>query len=239
MRFQVRAGLFLLLSMGATLAGAQVDRARCDTTIKNDSLKYAKEDIQTKLVEQSFQPKETFAPDAKVECHLDWKLFSTEPMEQYQVERGVKNGVPYDVYYSDGSGSIPNNPENVDDYLKEWHFSCKKDPIEDTKSCYANFSDLFIYQDGKGSPIVHLGGQSYPGSELVIRFDGGTPIRASAKTGFSKEQSAKIVAALKTAKKVVTRWQEWPSAGNKDEEWNVYNFPLVLERLQWGLEAMR
>jgi len=59
------------------------------------------------------------------------------------------------------------------------------------------------------------------------------------KTGFSREQSAKIIAALRTAKKIVTRWQEWPSAANKDEEWNVYNFPLVLDRLQWGLQAMR
>jgi hypothetical protein len=236
--WKVCAILCGLISLSNAASG-QVPRDRCDTTEKDSSLQYAKEDIKTESVPQLIKPKATFAPEAKIKCDLNWRIFSSEPIKQYQIEQGTKEGIPYDVYYVDGSGSIPNNPTNETDYLKEWHFHCEKDAIEDTKSCYVNYGSFFIWQYGDGSRMVHIGGNSYPGSEIVIRIDGGTPVRASEKTGFSKEQSRQIINALKSAKKVVTRWREWPSGSNKDEEWEIYNFPMVLERLDWTLKSIQ
>lgn len=156
---------------------------------------------------------------------------------------GTLNGVAYSFFFS-GSGSIEGAPGNGLEYKgrdakKNWHVSCKKDLIDDSKTCYMDIYDLTIFVSSKLGTFVSVGGQTVPGSSVVIRIDDRPAITSSSKGPFVGQQASEIVTGLKTAKRVVTRYEKWPSGVNVDKAFELYGFNEALAYLNWAVSKIK
>ena len=163
-----------------------------------------------------------------------------------KIERGLLNGVRYEIYYSDGSGRFAGSPERTFDpqetsSLLDWMVGCSKDSITDTKSCWMNHGDFSITVFGDGKTFVHIGDHHYPSSEITIRVDQDAPISANSKAfsgAFSPIISDKIVGRIAKAKTVTTRFNRWPE-GSPTETWNVFGFNEALAYLKWAFARIK
>lgn len=172
-----------------------------------------------------------------------------------KVEEGEINGVNYIFYYSDGSGSFVGTKggtlHGTGNYaastaLREnWSVGCKKDAISDKKTCHMTMvgKNLWIwaYPNGIYNVSVGNGDDHFPGSTVAIRIDGGTPITATAKNGgsFSRQVSATLIAQIKRASKLTTRYMEWPNRYWVDETWELYGFNEALQYITWAVNKIR
>lgn len=101
-----------------------------------------------------------------------------------------------------------------------WWIDCKKDPINDRKQCAMFGKGLQIYVTEFGVVRVVVGMKHYPGSVAAIRLDG-KPAKYSGANGvFSLANSGDIIEGLRSAKKITTRYQQFP---------NRYYTDLIME----------
>lgn len=61
-----------------------------------------------------------------------------------------------------------------------------------------------------GTPIISIGSDHYPDSNITIRIDKNKPITAPAKAGFSKDQTKAILEQMNKGDAMLTRYNEWP-----------------------------
>lgn len=160
-------------------------------------------------------------------------------------ETGELNGVFYRFHHSDGSGRVAgkegNNGSLNESYFSNWSLSCEKDAMTDKKRCSMQLNDLWIYVYANGKSIVSIGSEHFPGSSVAIRIDGGTPIKASGDNDgdYSPATSAKIIAQLKKAKTITTRFMKWPYQHWVDQSWDLYGFPEAYQYITWAVKRGR
>jgi hypothetical protein len=169
--------------------------------------------------------------------------YSNKP-EVNKLEYGSMNGVYYEFFYTDGSGTFagkPNAGKNLEIDKSNWVVTCKKDVITDKKHCRMKIRDLWIYAFPNARFIVSVGKDHYPSSTVTIRIAQGNPItQSSANDGnFSQSASMQIVRELKSAKTVTTRYMEWPYRTWEDESWDLYGYNEALAYISWAVGRIR
>lgn len=181
-----------------------------------------------------------FTADGKVEQRQTEFFGKTEVNK---VESGSLNGVRYEFYYSDGSGTFSSGDGHKLDLNNErnWSVSCKKDPITDAKHCSMNLFDLYVFVYPKGRAVVSIGAEHYPGSTVAIRVDKRAPhtISADDDGNFSSPASREIIKHLISGKSVTTRYMKWPYRSWEDSTWDLYGFNETYKYISWAVERMK
>lgn len=160
----------------------------------------------------------------------------------YKVESGILNGVNYQFWYSDGSGTFLGKKDGImfaGDYSDNWQVGCKKDAIDDTKICFMRIKTLMVFISGKDKYSVSIGNNNYPRTPAAIRVDGGEPIKGGVQGIFIDEESDKIIAELKKGKQVVTRYQKFPKEYNTDDTFELYGFNEAFEYINWAFSKIK
>lgn len=152
-----------------------------------------------------------------------------------RIETGSFRGLKYQIYYSDGSGSLQGNPDSTLDYDnrdKNWHIVCKIDKMDDSRWCYLSREDLILGIWKDGSYYVSVGYNHQPGSKISVRVDKNEPISALESKGFSSLQARKIIEQLKSGNTVLTRYQKWQYKADCDKSFTPDRFSEAWELLQ-------
>lgn len=164
------------------------------------------------------------------------------PDYRYQVETGALHGVKYQVYKSDGSGTVQGLPGNTlgadDDYGTNWHVGIDVDLIEDTHRARLRRGDLVIVRTSGGRTFVRVGHKHFPRSPMVVRIDDHAPIRAREDRGFTPEQVERILEQLRTGEVVTTRYMQWPYERYRDDRWTIFGFQEALTISDWLVEHL-
>lgn len=183
-------------------------------------------------------PSRPFTSDAIV-SNEELELLST--IEVNVVENGVKDGVTYRIFYSDGSGTFAGKPENhlavVERPDANWNVGCKKDAMDDSRMCHLNRGDLWVFAYTNGRRVVSIGDDIFPGTSVAIRIDGNTAIRSASDSDgdFGPQGSKAAIAQMKSGDRVSTRYVDWPYQTNVDSEYDLYGFSQAYEYLEWAL----
>jgi hypothetical protein len=154
----------------------------------------------------------------------------------YKKESGTLNGVTYQFHYSDGSGTFTGLSR------LEWKVACEKDPITDEKTCYMDHGDVRVWVDGRGRSEIYIGDKHYPGSQVVIRIDKGSPMAISSRVfngSFGYRASPAIINRIAAAKIVTTRYQEWPHTDYVDDSWEPHAFAESLSYIRWAVRQIK
>lgn len=214
----------------STLAAVNCGMAQAQRSAKPDLI----------VSSEPFSPSGTFkAPDSR--------LLGPDS----KVEEGEINGVRYRFYYSDGSGFVGGRMARTPDEhgtpaastALSWDVACKKDAVTDRKMCHMTVpgKNLWVWAYPKGRYIVSIGQDHFPGSTVTVRIDEGKPITAPAKNEgtFSPQESTRLIARLKGASKVTTRYMEWPNQYWVDETWELHAFNEALQYITWAVNRIR
>lgn len=169
---------------------------------------------------------ERFTPDARGEVRGHG--YSTL---EVRYQSGQVDGVPYVIL-------MKTLQANVGD----WHVTCEKDAMTDKVFCRGNRGDLDIDLHGNGRVVVSIGTENFPGSNVAIRIDRGKPISNQksprGNPWFSAAESKAIVAKLRTANTVTTRYKKWPYESYVDDTWGVQGFQGMYQYLQWAAKRV-
>lgn len=154
----------------------------------------------------------------------------------YKVESGEYQGFKYMVDYAYANATVVGSEgASVDDYVKNWHVSCAKDPMNDSVSCLTLRGDLYISYSRKGGYRISVGLEHYPGYSVSVRIGAGKPYSTTAEGNFSSATSSKIIEAMKQSGIARTRYVKWPYAVNIDTESSLYGLPAVLAFMKWAV----
>lgn len=167
--------------------------------------------------------------------------FSPNGVVKEGYETGELNGVQYKFYHSDGSGTFAGLPQDQKDptrYKQDWDIRCEKDAIADKRSCSMRMMDLWIYVYANGRSQVSIGSEHFPQSSVAIRIDEGVPLKASGDDDgdFSYAVSATIIARLKKANSVTTRYMKWPYRDWLDKSWTLSGFAEAYQYITWAVK---
>lgn len=179
-----------------------------------------------------------FTPDSVIQREAS----VIDPRRSSQTASGRINGVAYRFYYSDGSGTFEGTQGNGVDYRRSmaenWSVGCKKDAIDDSKFCYMQIFDLWIWRFGPERYMVSIGAKHYPGSGIALRIDQ-HPASTAKESGFTGPEALALIEKLKTAKSVTTRFQEWPNGYNTDQTFALYGFAETFQYVNWAYDQIR
>lgn len=148
------------------------------------------------------------------------------------IEEGQINDVIYRFYYSDSGGPFNSNGT-------KWSVYCTKDQITDRKNCVMSTDGLLVVLYPRGVSAISIGADHFPGSAIIIRIDGGKAISAANGGPFSKQASQDIVKRLVNAKKVNTRYMEWPYQTWDDKTFDLYAFKEAYSYMQWAINRIK
>lgn len=199
----------------------------------------AKERVQKPTL---LNPTAPFTPDGIV-SEKEMELLTR--IEINKVEEGLLNGVHYRIYYTDGSGTFSGE---LDGSLattfgtgSHWSTSCKKDPMDDTKSCYIQRKDLWVWVYPSGRLKIFIGGDQYPGTSASVRIDSSPAIRSSTNSEgvFTAAQSRQILQQLVLGSRVATRYVDWPNKSVVDDSFDLHGFDEAYQYIQWALNQIK
>lgn len=188
------------------------------------------------------KPAAPFTPDGVVS---EKELELLTRVEINKVEEGSLNGVHYRIYYTDGSGTFSGAPDgSLTTGLgigKDWSTSCKKDPMDDKKSCYIQRKDLWVWLYPGGRLKIFIGGDQYPGTSASVRIDSNQAIRSPADSEgvFTAAQSKQILQQLRSGARVATRYVDWPYRSAVDDSFDLHGFDEAYQYIQWALTQIR
>ncbi|TWT22239.1 hypothetical protein FQY83_04185 [Luteimonas marina] len=181
--------------------------------------------------------------ESGVVSESEMKLIST--IEVNKIEEGAHNGVAYRIYYTDGSGSFSGSPDGkLSGALgrgSDWSTACKKDPMNDKKSCYLQRNKLWVWLYQTGRVEVFIGGDQYPGTSATIRIDSNPAIKSPSDSEgvFTAAQSKQIVQQLISGDTVATRYVDWPYRSANDDSFGLSGFDEAYEYIQWALKQIK
>jgi hypothetical protein len=167
-----------------------------------------------------------------------------ENTNRYEI--GSLNGVAYRFSYANGSGVFEGLPGNGietgykpgRDFLDSWFTGCEKDHIDDSKLCFMHRENLWISVDPRGSAVVWIGADHFPGSGIAIRIDGRPAIR-SRNAEFTALQTKQIIQQLKSGRQVTTRFQEFPNNFSTDKTFATYGFSEAFSFINWAITKIK
>jgi hypothetical protein len=155
-----------------------------------------------------------------------------------KTETGNINGIYYNIFYEDGSGSFGHKDDLHND---NWNVECKKDKITDSKMCSMKKESLYVYAHGNGKSIVSIGHDHFPNSSVTIRIESNTPITTSAANDgdFPAKTSDGIITKLKRSKSATTRYMEWPYRTWVDKEVDTQGFNEAYAYIKWAVKHIK
>ncbi|HVI26006.1 MAG TPA: hypothetical protein VM576_07440 [Xanthomonadaceae bacterium] len=188
------------------------------------------------------KPTVPFTPDGVV-SEKELELLSR--VEINKIEEGSLNGIHYRIYYTDGSGTFSGAPDGslTTGFRlgEDWSTSCKKDPMDDTKSCYIQRKDLWVWLYPGGRLKIFIGGDQYPGTSASVRIDSNQAIRSPSDSEgvFTAAQSKQILQQLRSGARVATRYIDWPYRSAVDDSFDLHGFDEAYQYIQWALAQIR
>lgn len=187
-------------------------------------------------------PDATFTPSGTVSTK---ELELLTRVELNKIEEGELNGVKYRIYYTDGSGSFSSSPDgSLSEGLRsgsDWSTACKKDPMNDARSCYVQRKDLWVWLYASGRLDIFIGGNQYPGTSATIRIDSNPAIKSpSDREGmFTAAQGKQILQQLLAGNKVATRYVNWPYESAIDDSFELRGFDEAFKYIQWAIKQIK
>ena len=162
---------------------------------------------------------------------------SAEPYGQ----SGIINGVSYAVAHLSASAKFAGQP-GVFDRKTDWIVACRKDPIQDIKSCtlISSTYDFGVTQLANGMRGIVIGSDHYPRSTVAIRIDAQPPhISEPGRYAFSGQRAEQILTQLVAGKEMITRYTKWPNNSPVDTKRPIYGLPEALQFLPWAIENIQ
>jgi hypothetical protein len=157
-------------------------------------------------------------------------------------EEGIAEGVLYSINRRDASAWFAGSPGNVRNPKTDWFVSCKKDPIDDRKSCavFGGQQNILMGITSGGLIMVGVGNRHYPGTSVSIRIDDQPALTTQpGKYYFANDEAIKLMEELPKAKKVVTRYMRWPEKFPIDSVWAPHGLSLALQYQSWALSKLQ
>ncbi len=149
-------------------------------------------------------------------------------------EQGVLNDAEYKVYYTDGSAVIQgerDKPLADADYTDNWQLKCMQSVQDSPYFCTLTKRDVLLRKDVDGTSTLNIGEHHQPNSQLLLRVDTQWAVTAPAETGFSADQTSKLLEQMRAGKQADTRYQHASRQGPSDETMSLFGFNPALEIL--------
>lgn len=120
-----------------------------------------------------------------------------------------------------------------------WSVGCKKDLMNDRKSCAMYQNDLTIFVNHEKQPYILIGSEHDPGSPVAIRINEDKPLVSDEKRAFGLDTSSLIIEKLKTNPRVAIRYKKWSDNHATDQAFQVFGFLETYEYLHWALNHIQ
>jgi len=150
------------------------------------------------------------------------------------IESGVINELKYDLFHSDGSGSVG-----------RWSFGCRKDKMTRTRFCRVTSnngrvgSSLTIGITQKGSAnIAYVSGadEAFPNSLTSLRVGDNKIISTrDSDRVFSPAQAQQILKQALKSKSILTRYYAWPYENQVDNELQTEGLAEAIKITLWTM----
>jgi hypothetical protein len=108
-----------------------------------------------------------------------------------------------------------------------WTFRCRYDEVENEDRCQFYTGDQFALSFIYGKVWLNWGTERYPGSEMVARFDDGSPVSTSEKDGWPFPLGALLLRRMMAGRIMYYRWSDWPGERNRDGRIDLTGFSDV------------
>ena len=159
--------------------------------------------------------------------------------------QGAINGIHYSRATEEASEASfsawrgPNAPEDAG----IWHVTCDVDPIHDSRFCQVRrpWSSLIVSFGPNCQPlVVVVGTEHYPGTESLLRIDGGKPhITKNPEGVFPRAIYAQVVKQLRDGKPFITRYTRWPYKNEfHDQESTAVGFAEAADYACWAVKRV-
>lgn len=155
-------------------------------------------------------------------------------------ERGTLDGVGYQVQYGDGSGSIQGHadqPVATADPQDNWKLNCHA--AGTASACTLHKGDLSVHKDSGNRVTLAIGSNPRKGSEWLLRVDTNWAVTAQADSGFSVEQSERLLSELRNGHKADTRYHGDSVQAPISRTMTLYGFKQAMEVMDRVLEQLR
>jgi hypothetical protein len=123
--------------------------------------------------------------------------------------------------------------------LYGWLVSCHIDRMSDRRLCHAARGDLLVALEQGGMAYVAIprtDGDRYPGSSISVRLDT-RPALSTDKSAWLGAEARGIVTRMCRAKRIATRYTNWPWNRYVDNEFSLRGFCDVWGYLQKAINA--
>lgn len=158
-------------------------------------------------------------------------LEATDPTHEY----GEVGGMRY-ALYSDGSGVAEGMPQaGVEKFIEGnvWRIRCNRDLMSDRRTCSAKFRNLWIEASSRGSVLVSVGDNHFPGITSSLRV-GQVRFNTLNRDGyFSVRDSSTIIGLMGKGAGTSTRFMKWPYRSWVEDEIEPYGVPHLVRLLRW------
>lgn len=180
-------------------------------------------------------------PDSVIGCR-----FFPDPAGKLNVlaryEQGTLNGVGYRVQYSDGSGVIQGNadaPLATAGYQDNWKLTCRPSEGTPLYRCTLRKGDIGLQKDTGGHRTLLVGENHRKGSELLLRVDGQWAVTAPAGSGFTGEQTARLLTDMRKGRKADTRYHNDSVRAPTDRTVSLYGFAQAVDIMDTVLDQLK
>ncbi len=183
-----------------------------------------------------------FQNSSRVEATKSFTGRGTEQINSIK-EEGKVGGVGYSIYHSDASAAFDaeknaliNRKRNPSSLPQTWSVSCKKDSMNDKKTCSVTNmkANLFILKSKKGIEAVSVLGTEYPGTTPKLRIGNSKAMSADIFTGNKARQ---IFNSLKPGTQVRTQYYDWPYHASQEGKTTIYGLKEAMLYVDWVLSG--
>jgi len=121
-----------------------------------------------------------------------------------------------------------------------WDVRCKTDTMDDTPSCIVDYNSIQVIAYSRACVTrVAIGSKHYPGSESMVRIDGGKPFTTRDRSGlFSGDASKLVIRALRAGTSAKTRHMVWPYKRWEDEELPLAGLAQAVDYACWAVKRL-
>jgi hypothetical protein len=155
-------------------------------------------------------------------------------------ELGTLDGAGYKVQYSDGSGLIQglsDQPVATANPQDNWKLNCHT--AGTASGCTLHKGDIRVHRDSANRVTLTIGVNPRKGSEWLLRVDTNWAVTAPADSGFSAEQTERLLSELRDGRKADTRYHDDSVRAPISRSMTLYGFSQALAVMDRVLEQLR
>lgn len=230
--------LIFISAGAANAAGPPEERPACLTSPSSLKGQARKEELMVCMASMSDPKKRLLKPGINFREEAEF-LKSQDGLVIREV--GTVNGIPYQIFHIDGSGSFAGQSgQDLSNKagLKEseyWSVSCKRDAMSDKTTCRLSRGDFYLFVDPIGAYSVSVGTANYPGKPVTVRTGSGEPVTTLRKDNFfDAATSQRIAKSILKEESLKTRYMKWPNDRWIDAEYSTHGFSQALEYVVWA-----